>query len=108
MAQPIKLAVSGVGIASARVPPSQGFGQVVGIVAKPGSTDALNVTIYSCPTEPSGSIPAGSTELVSFSAAAAGQSPVLPLSPDGIAVAGFIAADFADADTAHAVYVYVK
>lgn len=108
MAQPIKLAVSGVGIAMAKVPPSLGVGQIVGIVAKPGATDALNVTLYACPSYSTSAIPSGSTELASFSAAASGQSPVLDLSPDGIDVGGYIAADFADADTAHAVYVYVK
>ncbi len=108
MAQPIKLTVSGVGIAMAKVPPTLGIGQIVGIVAVPGATDALNVSIYSCPSYSTASIPAGSLELASFSAPAAGQSPVLSLSPDGIDVGGYIAADFADADTAHAVYVYVK
>jgi hypothetical protein len=108
MAQPITLTVSGAGIAMAQVPPSLGFGQIVGIVAKPGVTDALNVTLYSCPSYSTSAIPAGSTTLGSFSAPASGVSPTLSLSPDGIAVAGYIAAQFTDADTAHVVYVYVK
>jgi hypothetical protein len=108
MAQAIKLTLSGAGIVMAKVPPSIGVGQIVGIVAKPGATDALNVTLYSCPSYSDSAIPAGSTELVSFAAAAAGASQVVDISPDGIDVAGFIAADFADADTSHVVYVFVK
>lgn len=108
MAQAIKLTVSGAGIASAKVPPLLGVGQIVAIVATPGSTSALNVSLWSCPTLPSGSIPAGSSELGQFSAPASGNSQILPMSPDGIEVGGYIAADFTDTDTAHVVYVYVK
>ena len=107
MALPIKLTVSGAGIASAKVPPS-GAGQIVAILARPGNTQALNVTLYCCPTLPSGSIPAGSTELGAFVGSGGASSIPFGLSPDGIDVAGYIAAQFTDTSTTHAVYVYVK
>jgi hypothetical protein len=107
MANAIKLTVSGAGIVMAQMPPS-GFGQIVGIMARPGATDALNVTVYACTSYSTSAIPAGSSELASFVAPAGGPNSVLPLSPDGIQAATYVAADFADADTAHVVYVYVK
>lgn len=107
MAQAFKLTVSGAGIASVAVSPS-GVRQIAGVLAKAGPTNALNVTLYSCPTQPSGSIPSGSQELGAFLTSVASDSRVLDLSPDGIDVLNYIAAQFTDTDTAHAVYVYVK
>ncbi len=109
MAQAFKLTVSGAGIASVPVSSysASAVGQIAGALGVAGATDPLDVTLWSCPSEPSGSIPTGSQELGELKAAISSNA-LLNLSPDGIDVLQYIAAEFADADTAHAVYVYVK
>lgn len=109
MAQAFKLTVSGVGIASVQVSSytASAVGQIAGALGVAGATDPLDVVLWSCPEEPSGTIPAGSQALGELKAAVSSNA-LLNLAPDGIDVLQYIAAQFVDADTAHAVYVYVK
>lgn len=104
MAQPIKLTANGAGIASAKVP--NDAMQIVGLLAV-ADTVALACTLYCCPTKPSGSIPAGSTEIGTYPVAASSFDSA-SYSPDGIDCTGYLAADFTDTGGAHALYLYLK
>ncbi len=109
MANANRFFVSGAGIVSIELPPYAR--QIVGILAKPdnsASPVALDAAVFCCPTEPSGSIPAGSAHLGTFTSVAGGPSQFMGLSPDGIDVSGWLAVQFFDAGTQHSVYVYVK
>jgi hypothetical protein len=106
MQGPTVLTVSGAGIVSAAVPNQ--ISQLVAVLPRPDTTVALAVKLYSCPSQPSGSIPAGSTLLAEFTGPLASAGVPLNLAPDGVSLGGWIAAQFTDTGTAHALYCYLK
>ncbi len=104
-----KFTTSGAGIVSVKLPSFAR--QIIGMLAKPdnaASPVALDAVVYSCPTLPSGSIPAGSTQLATFVSSAGGPSIPFSLTPDGLPVESYLAVQFFDTGTQHSVFIYVK
>ena len=110
MQPPVKLSLSGAGIAFA--PAANSIAQLDAVLVVPDNSAtpvALDVSLYASASAPQGGVlPSEVSLLGTFTSSAGEGSYMVSFAPDGIGFGGYIIAQFNDTGAAHALFCYMK